>query len=119
MYPKNYIVKDLVLKIFVGIHDHEKITKQRVKFNLEITSNPNLVPEKKNLKTIINYEKVINDIKRLTKNKHHELLEDLAENLFDQIFKNSNVKKINLKIEKLDIIKDASSVGIKVSKIKS
>ena len=30
-----------------------------------------------------------------------------------------NIKKVNLKIEKLDIIKDAVSVGIEVSKIKS
>ena len=118
-YKRKVIIKNLILKIFVGIHDYEKIKKQRVKFNLEITSDPNLVPERKNLNTIINYEKVINDIKKLTKNKHHELLENLAENLFDQIFKNNNVKKINLKIEKLDIIEDASSVGIEVSKIKS
>ena len=118
-YKRKVIIKDLILKIFVGIHDYEKIKKQRVKFNLEITSNPDLMPEKKDLNTIINYEKIINDIKKLTKNKHHELLENLAESLFDQIFKNNNVKKINLKIEKLDIIKEAGSVGIEVSKIKS
>ena len=118
-YKRKIIIKDLILKIFVGIHDFEKIKKQRVKFNIEITSDPNLVPERKNLNTIINYEKVINDIKKLTDNKHHELLENLADKLFDQIFKNKNVKKINLKIEKLDIIKEAASVGIEVSKIKS
>ncbi len=118
-YKRKVIIKDLILKIFVGIHDYEKIKKQRVKFNLEIISHPDLMPEKEDLNTIINYEKVINDIKKLTKNKHHELLENLAENLFDQIFKNNNVKKINLKIEKLDIIKEAGSVGIEVSKIKS
>mgnify|MGYP001197469647 FL=1 len=118
-YKRKIIIKDLILKIFVGIHDFEKIKKQRVKFNIEITSDPNLVPERKNLNTIINYEKVINDIKKLTDNKHHELLENLADNLFVQIFKNNNVKKINLKIEKLDIIKEAASVGIEVSKIKS
>ena len=118
-YKRKVIIKNLILKIFVGIHDYEKIKKQRVKFNLEITSDPNLMPEKKDLSTIIKYEKVIIDIRKLTKNKHHELLEDLAERLFDQIFKNNNIKKINLKIEKLDIIKDAVSVGIEVSKIKS
>ena len=109
-YKRKVIIKDLILKIFVGIHDFEKIEKQRVKFNIEITSDPNLLPEKKNLNTIINYEKVINDIKKLPANKHHELLENLADKLFDQIFKNKNVKKINLKIEKLDIIKEAGSV---------
>ena len=34
------------------------------------------------------------------------------------IFKNNLVKKINLKIEKLDILKKTKSVGIEVSKSK-
>ena len=34
------------------------------------------------------------------------------------IFNNKLVKKVNLKLEKLDIIKNAESVGIEVSKIK-
>ena len=45
-------------------------------------------------------------------------LEDLAENIFNMIFKNNLVKKINLKIEKLNILKKTKSVGIAVSKTK-
>jgi len=46
------------------------------------------------------------------------LLEDLAENIFNIIFKNKLVKKISLKLEKLDILKKTKSVGIAVSKTK-
>ena len=45
-----------------------------------------------------------------------ELLEGLSESLFDEMFKNKKIKKIKLKIEKLDIIKETSSVGIEVIK---
>ena len=55
-------------------------------------------------------------IKKLTKNKHFELLESLSESIFDEIFKNKKIKKIKLKIEKLDIIKETASVGIEVIK---
>ena len=68
---------------------------------------------------IINYEIIINDIKKLTQKKHYNLLEELAEVIFAHIFKNIYVKKIDLKIEKLDIIKNAGSVGIKITKAKS
>ena len=71
---------------------------------------------KPDIKSIINYESVINDIKRLTKKNHFELLEGLSESLFDEMFKNKKIKKIKLKIEKLDIIKETSSVGIEVIK---
>ena len=38
--------------------------------------------------------------------------------IFNIIFKNKLVKKINLKLEKLDILKKTKSVGIEVSKTK-
>jgi len=112
-YSKKIIVKDLILLLSVGIHQFEKLEKQRVKFNIEITTDPNLKPD---IKSIVNYENVINDIKRLTKKNHFELLEGLSESLFDEMFKNKKIKKIKLKIEKLDIIKETSSVGIEVVK---
>ena len=114
-YSKKIIVKDLILLLSVGIHQFEKLEKQRVKFNIEITTDPNLKPD---IKSIVNYESVINDIKRLTKKNHFELLESLSEFIFDEIFKSKKIKKIKLKIEKLDIIKETKSVGIEVIKSK-
>ncbi len=114
-YNKKIIIKDLILLISVGIHKFEKLKKQNVKFNIEITSDPNLKPD---MKMIVNYENVINEIKKLTEKKHFELLESLSESIFDEIFKNKKIKKIKLKIEKLDIIKETSSVGIEVVKTK-
>ena len=114
-YNKKVIVKDLILLISVGIHQFEKQKKQKVKFNLVITTDPNL---KSDIKSIVNYENVINDIKNITEKKHFELLESLSENIFDVIFKNKRIKKVKLQIEKLDIIKEAKSVGIEVVKTK-
>ena len=79
-------------------------------------TDPNLIPNNKDFSTILNYEEVINKIKSQVKKKHHELLEDLAENIFKTVFQNKIVKKVNLKIEKLDIIKNSESVGIEFSK---
>ena len=117
-YKRKVIIKDLTLSIFVGIHSFEKKKKQRVKFNIEILTDPYVSPSSKNLNSILNYEEVVMQIEKLANLKHHELLEDLAENIFDTILKNKLVKKINLKLEKIDIIKKAKSVGIEVSKTK-
>ena len=38
-YIKKVLVKDLILLISVGIHQFEKLKKQKVKFNLEITTD--------------------------------------------------------------------------------
>ena len=117
-YRRKVIIKDLTLSIFVGIHNFEKKNKQRVKFNIEILTDPYVSPNRKDLNSILNYEEVVVKIEKLTDFKHHDLLEDLAENIFNMIFKNKLVKKINLKLEKLDILKKTKSVGIEVSKTK-
>ena len=117
-YKRKVIIKDLILNILVGIHNFEKKNKQRVKFNIEVLTDPYVSPNIKDLNSILNYEEVVMKIEKLTNTKHHELLEDLAENIFNIIFKNKLVKKVNLKIEKLDILKKTKSVGIEVSKSK-
>ena len=117
-YKRKVIIKDLILNIFVGIHIFEKKKKQRVKFNIEIMTDPLVSPNNKDLNSILDDENIINKIEKLVCLKHHELLEDLAENIFDAIFQNKIVKKIKLKIDKIDIIKKAGSVGIEVQKTK-
>ena len=118
-YKRKVIIKDLTLKILVGIHDFEKKNKQRVKFNIEILTDPYVTPNRKDLNSILNYEEVVIKIEKLTDSSHHELLEDLAENIFNILFKNKLVKKISLKLEKLDILKKTKSVGIEVTKIRT
>jgi len=114
-YAKKIHIEDLILNLSIGIHDFEKTKKQRVKFNIEITTDPNL---KTDIKSIVNYENVINIIKKIAQKKHFELLENLAETIFDEVFKNKKIKKIKLKIDKLDIIEETKSVGIEVIKTK-
>ena len=117
-YKRKVFIKNLVLNIFIGIHNFEKKKKQRVRFNIEVVTNPNIKPNNKDLLSILNYEDLINKIKLLVKRQHHELIEDLAENIFEIIFQNRLVKKTIIKIEKLDIIKKSESVGVEFSKSK-
>ena len=115
-YKRRVFVKDLVLKIFVGIHPFEKKRKQRVKFNIDITLDPNLFSNNNDMANIVNYEIVIKNITNIAKKKHYLLLENLADEIFLKLFREKKMKKIKLRIEKLDIIKNTSSVGIEVEK---
>ena len=118
-YKRKVLIKDLVLKMLVGIHNFEKKKKQRVKFNLIINIDQNLIPNDKDLKSIVNYEQVIKTISKITSRKHFPLLETLAEKIFLKLFENPRIKKILLRIEKLDVIKNTTSVGIELEKTRS
>ena len=118
-YEKKVLIKDLILNLKLGYYDFEKEKPQKVKFSLEIDYKDKKPSNDKDLKSIVNYSKVVRLIKKLVKNKHYNFLETLAEDVFDELFKDKRIEKINLKIEKLEIMKDCSSVGIQISKKRS
>ena len=115
-YKRKIIISDLTLLLSIGIHDFEKIKKQEVKFNIFIDISPFLAPIKNNLNSIVNYETVIKTVTKLSKKKHYELIETLAEDIFNELFKDVNILKIKLRLEKTQIIKNTSSVGVEISK---
>ena len=118
-YKRKVLIKDLELKMLIGIHKFEKKKKQRVRFNLVINIGQNLFPNDNDLKSIVNYEQVIKTIKRIIAKKHYPLLETLAEKIFSKLFENLKIKKILLRIEKLDVIKNTTSVGVEIEKTRS
>ena len=54
-YKRKVLIRDLILKISVGIHGFEKKKKQRVKFNIDINADPNLVPNDNSLDSCLLY----------------------------------------------------------------
>ena len=118
-YEKKILIKELTLDLKLGYFDFEKDKTQKVKFTLEIDYRDKKPTTDRDLKSIVNYDKIVKLIKKLVKNKHYNFLETLAEDVFDELFKDKRIDKINLQIEKLEIMKDCSSVGIQISKKRS
>ena len=118
-YEKKVLIKDLLLDLKLGFYDFEKEKPQKVKFTLDVNYEDKKPSNDKDLKSIVNYAKIVKLIKKLVKNKHYNFLETLAEDVFDELFKDRRIDKITLQIEKLEIMKDCSSVGIQISKKRS
>ena len=118
-YEKKILINELILNLKLGYYDFEKEKPQKVKFTLEVNYEDKKPSNDKDLKSIVNYDKIVKLIKKLVKNKHYNFLETLAEDVFDELFKDKRIDKISLQIEKLEIMKDCSSVGIQISKKRS
>ena len=118
-YEKKILINELILDLKLGYYDFEKEKAQKVKFSLEIDYKDKKPTNDKDIKSIVNYGQVVKLIRKLTKNKHYNFLETLAEDTFDVLFKDKRIDKITLKIEKLEILKDCSSVGIQITKKRS
>ena len=118
-YEKKILIKELTLDLKLGYYDFEKEKKQKVKFSLEIDYEDKKPTNDEDIKSIVNYDKIVNLISKLVKSKHYNFLETLAEDVFDELFKDRRIDKIMLQIEKLEILKHCSSVGIQISKKRS
>ena len=118
-YEKKILIKELTLDLKLGYYDFEKEKAQKVKFSLEIDYEDKKPTNDKDIKSIVNYGQVVKLITKLAKNKHYNFLETLAEAVFDELFKDKRIGKIMLKIEKMEILKECSSVGIQISKKRS
>ena len=113
---RTVFIKDFIIKDIIGIHEHEKIKKQKIKFNIVLDINQNSLPDEKDIKSIVDYEKITNKLESLTKRKKYNFLESLAEDSFEEIFKDKRINSVTIKIEKPQAIKNAGSVGVEVFK---
>jgi len=118
-YEKKILINELILDLKLGYYDFEKEKSQKIKFSLEIDYENKKPTDDKDIKSIVNYGTVVKLITKLVKKKHYNFLESLAEAVFDELFKDKRIGKIMLKIEKLEILKDCSSVGIQITKKRS
>lgn len=91
------IIKDLKFKTIIGLLKKERVKKQRVSFDIKISS-----------KKFINYAQVCELVEKEVKKAKFKTVENCLESLA-KILKNkfNSIKKIKIKVLKLDIIKNA------------
>ena len=116
---RTVFIKNFVIEEIIGIHKHEKIKKQKIIFNIILDVNQNSLPYEKDIKSIVDYEKITIKLENLTKNKKYNFLESLAEDSFKEIFEDKRINSVTIKIEKPEAIKNAKSVGVEVFKSRS
>ena len=113
---RTVFVKDFIIEEIIGFYKHEKEKKQKIIFNIVLDIDQSSLPDEKDIKSIVDYEKITNKLENLTKSKKYNFLESLAEDSFKEIFEDKRINSIKIKIEKPEAIKNAKSVGVEVFK---
>ena len=116
---KIYFVKirRLVVDMFIGVHEHERHSKQRVAIDVELELDyPAEGFSKAVYKNVGCYETLVDKIKNLSKEDHVVLVETFADKIADIALDDERVISAAIHVEKLDVFSDCEAVGATIQK---
>jgi dihydroneopterin aldolase len=114
--PYRMFVRDLVLPCRIGVYDHEKLARQRVRINVSMRVEPNAGPRNDDIANVLSYDDLLAGIKALTEGEHINLVETLAEAIADVCLGDRRVVETRVTVEKLDVEPRANGVGVEIER---
>lgn len=111
-------IKNLRIKTIIGIYDWEQNFEREIIINANIFTNYNNSLVTDEIEDTIDYDKIVSDIKTLTKEKKFKLIEKLAQEVMNLIMRNKKVKKCQLEIDKVGAVEGLESFAILIEEEK-
>ena len=116
---KIYLVKirRLIIDMFIGVHKHERQSRQRVAIDVELEMGYPADGFSKGIyKNVGCYETLVGKIKNLSKKGHVVLVETFADQIADIALDDRRVITASVTVEKLDVFPDCDAVGTTIKK---
>lgn len=112
---RKILIRDLVLQTEIGVFRREKGKRQRVRFNIElgVIDRP---PRQDRRAEVVCYDRIVTGLRALVAEGHVNLVETLAERAAALCLAVPSSLYVRVRIEKLDIYKDAGAVGIEIER---
>ncbi len=112
---RKILIRDLILPTEIGVFRREKGRRQRVRFNIElgVIDRP---PRQDRRAEVVCYDRIVTGLRALVAEGHVNLVETLAERAATLCLAVPSALYVRVRIEKLDIYKDAAAVGIEIER---
>ena len=113
---RHVFIHDMVIDCSIGIYTHEKEHEQRVRINLDLAvgEGDHLIND--DIRNVISYEDMAKGVEAIIAAGHINLVETLAENIAEMCLLDKRVFSARVRVEKLDIIANAESVGVEIER---
>ncbi len=115
---RRLFVRDLMIDASIGIHSHEQNGDQRVRVNIELDVRDE-TPVNDSIANVISYDDIVAGIKAIVAGGHINLVETLADRIGDFCMADRRVARARIRVEKLDAIREAQSVGVEIERVTS
>ena len=112
------LVRDLILPWRIGVRQHEEDRRQRVRINLDLIVHEQPDPTADNYQDVTCYERIIENIRQMAAAGHVKLAETVAHNVAAMCLTEPNALEVTVRVEKLEAIHDAGSVGVEITRFR-
>lgn len=113
---RHVFVRDLELDAEIGVHKHEKGRRQPIRINVDLSVADDGKPLSDRLANVVDYERVVDGIRKIIATGHVKLVESLADRIAALCLEDRRVDKVRVRIEKLKAFADARSVGVEIER---
>ena len=113
---RHVFVRDLELEANIGVYKREKGKFQPVRINVDLTVEETDGEVGDKLENVVDYGAVVDAIKAILAQGHLNLVETLAEKIAAHCLSDKRVKVARVRIEKLNVIAEAASVGVEIER---
>ena len=111
---RHVFVRDLELEANIGVYRREKGRLQPVRINIDLTVEETAGEVGDRLENVVDYGAVVEAVKAILASGHLNLVETLAEQIAAHCLTDSRVKVARVRIEKLQVVPEAASVGVEI-----
>ena len=120
---RHVFLRDLVLDAAIGVYPHEMGGRQRIRVNVDLAVDDDgarplsRAPVGRDaLARVVDYGAVAARVRAIVAAGHVRLVETLAERIAEACLEDVRVAVARVRVEKLDILPDAASVGVEVER---
>lgn len=120
---RHVFLRDLMLDAAIGVYAREHGSRQRIRVNVDLAVEDDgaramsRAPVGRDaLSRVVDYAAIAGRVREIVATGHVRLVETLAERIAESCLEDPRVAVARVRVEKLDIMPDAASVGVEVER---
>jgi dihydroneopterin aldolase len=112
---RHVFIRNLELPAHIGVYALEEGRTQQVRINVNLATD-DIADAQDMLENVVDYHTIEKRIRAIIAEGHVRLAETLAERIAAACFEDTRVRTVRVKVEKLEALTAAESVGIEIER---
>ena len=112
------IIRDLVARGKIGIHDKERSENQEILINIELYTDTRKAAGSDSIKDCVNYSTIAKKVLNMAEENQRQTVEAFAADIAEECLQHPLVQRIKVRVEKTTVVRFTGAVGVEIEREK-